>query len=149
MAFSFYFHSSARIPFTQNIRTTITSPYTHDAVLWFVIRGLESYPVTLGDIVLPPSARLQVVTLTNVSLTPQQLINLTTIPQAYSGALLRVQLDASSTDFNYLEACLRLYSDGSTTPLYLSSGTEDYFLSASYFDEGMFKTPQSGVCNLD
>lgn len=31
------------------------------------------------------------------------------------------------------------------SPLFLSSGAEDYFLSASYFDEGMFKTPNSGL----
>ena len=32
-----------------------------------------------------------------------------------------------------------LYSSSQSSPIFLSSGTEDYFLSASYFDEGMFK----------
>ena len=40
---------------------------------------------------------------------------------------------------------MRLVTDGAQTPLFLSSGAEDYFLSASYFDEGMFKTPNSGL----
>ena len=31
------------------------------------------------------------------------------------------------------------YTSKSSSPIFLSSGNEDYFLSASYFDEGMFK----------
>ena len=29
-----------------------------------------------------------------------------------------------------------MYADGSENPIFLSSGTEDYFLSAFYYDEG-------------
>ena len=57
-------------------------------------------------------------------------------------ALLRVILDADGrNNFYYLEACMRLVpaNDINPNPLFLSSGAEDYFLSASYFDEGMFK----------
>ena len=57
-------------------------------------------------------------------------------------ALIRVILDADGgDDFTYLEACMRLVSakNNNPNPLFLSSGAEDYFLSASYFDEGMFK----------
>lgn len=50
-----------------------------------------------------------------------------------------------SQDFNFLEACVRFTADGATSPQFLSSGTEDYFLSASYFDEGPFQFSQSGV----
>jgi hypothetical protein len=32
-----------------------------------------------------------------------------------------------------------------STPIFLSSGAEDYFLSASYFDEGEFISPNSGL----
>ena len=31
------------------------------------------------------------------------------------------------------------------TPIFLSSGAEDYFLSASYFDEGEFLSPNAGL----
>ncbi len=44
---------------------------------------------------------------------------------------------------------MRFYADGATQPLFLSSGAEDYFLSASYFDEGMFKGPNSGLTYFD
>lgn len=133
-----------RIPFFKNIRSTVTSSYRHDAVLWFIIRGLESHPVVLGDLILPASARLRVVQRINVPLHTNDFITLANISSDRSGALLRVQFDATAADYTYLEACMRLYNNGATTPLYLSSGAEDYFLSASYFDEGMFKTPNSG-----
>ena len=60
-------------------------------------------------------------------------------------ALLRVVLDADGReDFSYLEACMRLVKKATSnshksSPVFLSSGGEDYFLSASYFDDGMFK----------
>ena len=37
--------------------------------------------------------------------------------------------------YGYLEACMRALVDGSTDPIFLSSGAEDYFLSAYYFNE--------------
>mmetsp|Transcript_49442 Transcript_49442/g.124294 ORF Transcript_49442/g.124294 Transcript_49442/m.124294 type:complete len:118 (+) Transcript_49442:63-416(+) len=39
---------------------------------------------------------------------------------------------------------MRVYIDGATTPMFLSSGTEDYFNSAMYFDGGEFRLPNSG-----
>ena len=66
-----------------------------------------------------------------------------------AGALLRVDFDAAAPNYGYLEACMRLLADGASEPLFLSSGAEDYFLSASYFDEGIFKTPNSGLTFFD
>ena len=42
-----------------------------------------------------------------------------------------------------------LNTSQSNTPIFLSSGAEDYFLSASYFDEGLFQVrslPKISVC---
>ena len=145
--------STVRIPFLRNIRTTVQSAYKGDGVLWFIIRGLEAMPVILGDLELPITARLRIAKRTNVLLHNGDFITLANVSSDLSGALLRIQFDASGADYTYLEACMRLYNDGASTPLYLSSGAEDYFLSSSYFDEGMFKTPNSGMrgaieCNL-
>jgi hypothetical protein len=41
------------------------------------------------------------------------------------------------------EACTKSTRCG--TQVFLSSGTEDYFLSASYFDEGTFAGPSAGL----
>jgi len=44
---------------------------------------------------------------------------------------------------------MRIFIDGSDNPIFLSSGVEDYFLSAFYFDLGMFKSPNSGLTFYD
>ena len=44
---------------------------------------------------------------------------------------------------------MRFYPDGQREPMFLSSGAEDYFLSAYYFNEGEFKTPNSGLTYYD
>ena len=45
---------------------------------------------------------------------------------------------------------MRVLIDGATSPLFfLSSGAEDYFLSAYYFNEGNFKTPNAGLTYYD
>lgn len=76
-----------------------------------------------------------------------QLLDLASSPKGTSGALVRVHLDAKSGNFAFLEACMRFFPDGAgdDEPLFLSSGAEDYFLSASYFDEGLFKTAEAGL----
>eukprot|EP00128_Syssomonas_multiformis_P009857 Colp12_sorted_trinity150504_noHs@27660 len=141
-------YSTARIPFTRSIRTTITSPYIKPAVVWFIIRGLEDFRVRLGDLTLPASAKLQVITQT-ASVQQFDFVKLAEIPSEMSGALLMLQYDVKSKNFDFLEGCMRMYSDGAKSPLFLSSGAEDYFLSASYFDEGMFKTPNAGLTFFD
>ena len=110
-----------------------------------IIRGLEAHPVVLGDLTLPPTAKLQIFRVTDKSLDNLELVTLASSPASTSGAFLRVNFDAKGPSFGYLEACMRLVTDGATTPLFLSSGAEDFFLSASYFDEGMFKTENSGL----
>ena len=103
--------------------------------------------VRLGDLELPAAARLRLHRLPPTKLEKLQLVDLASSPKGTSGALVRVQLDARSGNFGFLEACMRFFPDGAgeDEPIFLSSGAEDYFLSASYFDEGMFKTSQAGL----
>jgi hypothetical protein len=61
--------------------------------------------------------------------------------------LLAVTLSGASSSFVYLEGELVATVDGSEQ--LLSSGTEDFFLSAQYFDLGTFTTPLSGCTALD
>ena len=71
--------------------------------------------------------------------------------EASGAALLRVIVDADGRkDFSYLEACMRFVPKGMNNsdqpnPIFLSSGGEDYFLSASYFDDGMFKVTSQNI----
>jgi len=76
---------------------------------------------------------------------PFDLITLANVSSGTAGAVLGIKFDSASQDYNFLEACMRGVIDGATSPLFMSSGAEDYFLSAFYFSEGMFKTENSGL----
>jgi len=44
---------------------------------------------------------------------------------------------------------VRAYIQGSSSPMLISSGTEDYFQSAFYFDAGEFHFPEAGFTHWD
>lgn len=142
-------YSTVRIPFYKTIKSTIeAAPGTQgQSIYWFIIRGLEATEVRLGDLTLPFGATLSIHRNSNLTADRLELFTLAEIPPGMGGALLLTQLDAKSAlpagggleggAFDYLEACMRIHLDGAPEPLFLSSGTEDYFLSSSYFDEGI------------
>jgi hypothetical protein len=143
--------STIRIPFGKSVRVTIQAPprtFT-TSVYWMIVRGIENSAVTLGELELPPSARLRVHRV-NTSLSNGELVTLAKAGPLTSGAIVGTKFDAVGHSDGYLEACMRFYPDGASaqknaTPIFLSSGTEDYFLSASYFDEGEFVGPNAGL----
>eukprot|EP00041_Stephanoeca_diplocostata_P025931 m.691229 g.691229 ORF g.691229 m.691229 type:complete len:578 (-) comp22853_c0_seq5:924-2657(-) len=139
-------YSTIRIPFGKSFRATLTS--SASGTFWFIIRGVEDYPVVLGDLQLPPQARLKFHRFQNETKT-LDIVTLADVPSGTAGVLVNVRFDAKSGNYHYLEACMRALIDGSTEPLFLSSGAEDYFLSAYYFDQGEFKTPNSGLTYYD
>ena len=47
-------------------------------------------------------------------------------------------------DLNFLEGCFRVRIDGKTEYGFLSSGTEDMFLGAGYFDRGVYHGDRAG-----
>ena len=110
----------------------------------------QALPVTLGgELTLPDQARLRVVRTTVTALAPRDLVTIAASPAGTAGALASVYVDANSTDYSFLEACLRLTADGGPVQ-FLSSGTEDVFYSASYVDEGAFAhVSQAGVSFKD
>jgi len=136
-------YNTFRIPFGSSVRVTATLAFDAPNTFWFILRGLENLTVIMGDLELPKEARLKLYKNENVTLQPQQL---TTLAQVNSGgALYMVTVQAESKDLNYLEACFRAYMDDATTPQFLSSGTEDFFLSAFYYNGGQFESSQAGL----
>ena len=151
-------YSTMRIPFASSVRTTIESgvrnPPGGHGTFWMIVRGIESYPVVLGDLQLPSAARLRLFRF-NATTKPKQLVTLASVPKGYAGAVLNVKFDAQGhlknqshigvqTDeggpaadrsgsgsgsrggvLDYLEACMRAQFDGSEEVIFLSSGAED------------------------
>ena len=118
-------YTTMRIPFASSIRTTITAPpsATAAAVFWFVIRGIEALPITLGsELILPDQARLTMQRVNRVNIQPRDIVTLASVPNGTAGALVTVMMDAQSMDLTFLEGCMRFFANGAAAPQFLSSG---------------------------
>jgi len=142
-----------RIPFGKHIRVTAqrTEAEQNDPPIWWIIRGVENYIVTLGGVTLPGTARLKLIRLENHTAQPLEEFNLCDV--AGRGALYQVTIAAEGLGgpdrLNYLEACMRAYLAKNPKPLMLSSGLEDYFLGTYYFDTGRYYADVAGLTHFD
>jgi hypothetical protein len=104
--------------------------------------------VTVGGVRLPPPARLRVYKREGYTAKPLEEFDL--CDSRRPGALYLVTIAARSRgNFNFLEAQMRSYLDGSREPLMMSSGLEDYFLGTYYFNRGRYANPVAGLTHLD
>lgn len=143
-----------RIPFGKSIRVTAqrTGDEAQDPACWWIIRGLENGRVELGGVELPEAARLQLVRREGYEAKPMEEFALADVPGR--GALYQVTIAAQGLPFehpelSFLEACMRMYTGGSTNALMLSSGLEDYFLGTYYFDTGLYHADIAGLTHFD
>ena len=135
-------YNTYQIPFSKSFKVTATHP--RGGMFWYIIRGVENFPLVLGNLQLPTSTRLRLYKNVNVTLQPLEFITLANVTNS-AGAVFQVTLAANSTSYNYLEACMRVRIDGSKNITFLSSGTEDFFLSAYYFNKGIYHFDNSGL----
>ena len=54
-------------------------------------------------------------------------------------------MNVQSETANFMEGCMRAHIDGNNKTTFLSSGTEDFFLSAYYFNRGGYHGFHSGL----
>ncbi len=139
-------YNTYRIPFSKSVKVTAEHP--NGGAFWYIIRGVDNYPIILGDLILPKDTRLYVYKNENKELTPLEFITLANITGT-AGALFQVTIAAASTDYNYLEACMRANIDDDKNTTWLSSGTEDFFLSAYYFNKGAYHLDNAGLTFKD
>jgi hypothetical protein len=141
-----------RIPFEHSIRVTVKMPPGENIVgipvFYVVLRGIAGqHAVTIGDHLLPENAHLYLYKNVNVTLKPLDFINLFSTNR--SGAVWQVTLSVRSGNLNFLEGCVRAYSrdpqTGKEILWLMSSGTEDYFQSAYYFNANMFHFEEAGL----
>jgi hypothetical protein len=121
-----------RIPFSNTIR--ITASYPHSGVLYYYVRGMTNLPVVVGDLQLPNNARLTLHKNWDVVVPP--LGKLPLVPKRSGGGLLYATMWSASSEYiGFMEGCVRAHADDGPT-IYMSSGTEDYFESANFFNSG-------------
>ncbi len=134
-------YNTCRIPFGTGVRVTAQrSPDADDAPeFWWIIRGTENLPVTVGGVTLPGKARLKLYKLENH--TAQTLEEFALCDVQGNGALYQVTMAAKGLrksekdqwkDLSFMVACMRAYIGGAKAPLMLSSGLEDRFYPGHY-----------------
>ena len=135
-------YNTYQIPFDKSFRVTATHP--SGGTFWYIIRGVEGMPVVVGNLELPVhNTRLRLYKNVDIHLTPLQFITLANV-NSTAGWLYQVTLFTRSSDFQYLKACMRAKIDGNNIT-WLSSGTDDFFLSGYYFSGGVYHTDNSGL----
>jgi hypothetical protein len=138
-----------RIPYAKSIRVTAELPdgVPDDTVFWWIIRGLENGTPMVCGFELPAPARLKLHKLVNKQVEPLQEFSLADV--AGTGMLFQVTMAAQSSNFEFMEGQMRAYMGSDTTPQFLSSGLEDYFLGTYYFNRGLYHLPDAGLTHKD
>ena len=149
-------YNTYHVPFGKSVRVTgQLAPGTQGHPLfWWIIRGTENLPVQIGGMTLPDNARLKLYHVDGHLAQPLEEVALCDVKGA--GALYQTTIAAQGTKHQatgnnngFMEGCVRAYLDGSTKPMLVSSGFEDYFLGTYYFNKGRYATAISGVTHLD
>lgn len=141
-----WFHNF-RIPFKSIKITYATDKGAKPARIWMIVRGSDNLPLRIGGVDLPSTARMKLYN-TNVELAPLQFVDLAKVSGA--GMLFLTTMQVESGNQNFMEGCMHLYTQDYTQwpGLLLSTGMEDYFDSAFYFNGGTFHAPVAGSTHL-
>jgi hypothetical protein len=114
-------------------------------MIWIIIHGTENLPTNFHGFLLPSNARLTLHKIESETYDPLAWIHLVDIPNGH-GLLLSHTLAVISGNLNFLEGCYHAYTkyEQEFPGLIVSTGTEDYFDSAFYFNAGQYHFEASG-----
>jgi len=142
-------YNTDKIPFAQGVKVTakLAPEVREPQIFWWIVRGLTDYPVQLGGITLPASARLRLNRLEKVRAAPLQ--GLPILDTKRRGLLDAVTFEGISANSNDLEGCLRADLNGKKDHVWISSGTEDDFLGTYYSNAGLYHNPVAGLTHGD
>jgi len=139
------------VPF-KSVRVTyqLNPAYWDDdtPLCWFIVRGSSNIPVKLGNIELPSSARLKLHT-QDVIVKSLDFVDFLTI-DAGAGMMWMMDMSVESQNLNFMEGCFHIYDNKvkDFPGQLISTGMEDYFQSAFYFDAGVFASENVGAVHL-
>jgi len=136
-----------QIPFYKSVRVTSWRPLGAIGY-YYIIRGVvqqPKVPIRIGNFELPQGARLRLIETKPREFPAYTYIPLVDLPTG-SGLFFMHTLIVKSVDENFLEGCYHAYTPHNQTfpGTLLSTGTEDFFDSAWYFNAGEFHLPVSG-----
>jgi hypothetical protein len=149
-------YNTFRIPFGKHVRVTgqRSSEGPNSSPFWWILRGTEGLGASLGGVELPKNARLKLYEIHNHDAEPLEEVRLCEAKK--SGAVYLVTIAAQGLNhtegwhaLSFMEGCIRAYIGGSTEPIILSSGLEDYFLGTYYFQRGTYSNDLAGLTHMD
>jgi len=138
-----------KIPFSKTVRVTIQSMNGRKDGFYIILRGFpNTLPIEIGGVTIPNTGRLKLQVI-DKDVSPIDWVNLVDVPTG-SGLFFMHTLAVKSGNLNFLEGCYHSYTPyGQAFPgTVLSTGTEDYFDSAWYFNAGQFWLPVSGYTHF-
>jgi len=132
-----------RIPFQKQIRITWQASETYGG-MYIIVRGAPNLPIVIGDFTVPSSSKL-ILHNQKVTLQPLQYFDVVYVPSG-NGLHFFHTLAVQSDNLNFLEGCYHQYAPPNQPypGTVLSTGTEDYFDSAWYFNAGEFHLSNAG-----
>jgi len=140
-----------RVPFQKSILISVQHKFGSFGGFYMIVRGGLNIPIVVGDQPIPSlsTARLQQF-VTDATFQPVDFVPLATVARGQRGVFFMHSLSVKSGNMNFLEGCFHMYTGDQTFPgTLLSTGTEDYFDSAWYFNAGQFHLPVSGFTHLN
>jgi len=141
-----------RVPFQKSVIVSFlhSSPNVSYGGFYMIVRGAVNIPISVGEVSVPPTARLNLFKLNWVKFDPLAWVTVASVPRNTKGVFFMHTLAVSSGNMNFLEGCYHAYVGNEEFPgTVLSTGTEDYFDSAWYFNAGEFHLPNAGYTHMD
>jgi len=138
-----------RIPFQKSI--VITAQHTTGTVggFYMIVRGGTNLPLDFGGVKIPPTAKLNLFTV-NRNFDPIEFVTIAQVKAGYSGVHFMHTLAVQSGNENFMEGCYHMLAGDEEFPgTVLSTGMEDYFDSAWYFNAGPFHLPVAGLTHIE
>jgi len=139
-----------RIPFHKSVAVTVQHQYANYGGFYMIVRGGTNVPIVLNGVNVPLDTAQLLLFTTNTSFAPLDWVTLASVPAGTQGMHFMHTISVSSGTMNFLEGCYHMYSPPTQEfpGTILSTGTEDYFDSAWYFNAGQFTFPVSGFTHL-
>eukprot|EP01111_Echinosteliopsis_oligospora_P016031 TRINITY_DN6532_c0_g1_i1.p1 TRINITY_DN6532_c0_g1~~TRINITY_DN6532_c0_g1_i1.p1 ORF type:complete len:428 (-),score=102.59 TRINITY_DN6532_c0_g1_i1:51-1334(-) len=143
------FNWNFRVPFQKSIAVTVAHCCGSYGGFYTIVRGGTNIPINIGNIQVPATAKLNQFVI-NQQYQPLEFISFAEVPAGNQGVVFHHTLAVSSGTPNFMEGCYHLYLEPNEAfpGTLLSTGMEDYYDSAWYFNAGEFHFENAGMTHF-
>jgi len=139
-----------KIPFHKSILISTQHQFADYGAFYMIVRGATNIPINIGGVVANPATVRMNLAIVQATFQPLAYIDLVNVPAGQKGVFFEHTLAVTSGNLNFLEGCYHMFQAGQEFPgIVISTGTEDYYDSAWYFNAGEFHLPTAGFTHFD